>query len=946
MNSSIDYLDVDHLIVYAFLATILFAGLYVGRDIKDMDDYALTGKSYNLLTLVFTFLATALGSSLTTRMSASIFTDGIIMVVASLGNILSSLFVAFYIIPRAVTPKGSMSIAEMMGHFYGSKVRTITGVIGTVYCVGIMAAQMLVLGFIAELVMHVDKTWSIVISGAIMITHTVLGGIRSIVTTSIIKLSAIIAFIPLMCSMATNKAGGVIEILNAVPPDRLVIWGHKRFNDYFILFFLGMIPTLIFSPPQIQKILMADSRYKIQTMLLSEVSVGLPLRFIVLLVSFSALILFPSIDPNVVLPYVIYKTTPIALKGICIAGVLAITMSAANSCLHTGSILLVHDILKPISDKKNIPLDELQWVRYATLLLGLVAIFMAIKGADMSIVFLGSASLFSVLIIIPFVAGWIGMKVSAKAFYIALFSTITWWVGKSYAGNGIDRLTLLLTFIINGITFFIIHVSENKGFAFVEKEEAGKEEEQAKHPARALKRWSWVSIKTWLAQYAPTPKNIIAYSTNRVSKYGANHIVFATFICLHYVFPHFMWAGGKVHHFDLLTVVRFLGAVMCVPLLLKRYWPTSVLPYFPVYWHTTVMYVLPFTNAFAFLITGGTKEWLINIALAIMMLIAVVDWLSSIILIVLGTGLGILCYYLLFFCLDDVTLFCPDWVTVYQTIYTCIFSAAIGFLFLRKREKEADKRLEALELFAKAVAHEVKNVVGISKSYASSIRFFSQQMRIDKVLPTEDHQEVLLIKVDKRAYTLLNEIIEGLTHDSDRGMETINRMLATMRNNVSEHDFAILSMQTCVGNALEAYGLTKYQQDRILVDLEEDFMFYGSEYYIQHIIFNLLKNAYKYSRKDCTIEIWLKNNELHFKDDGPGIAEEDLPYIFDHFFTTDTVGTGIGLAFCRLVMEEFGGTITCRSKQGNESFTELILSFPEAETQNEKRVRERLQKPR
>ena len=390
-----------------------------------------------------------------------------------------------------------------------------------------------------------------------------------------------------------------------------------------------------------------------------------------------------------------------------------------------------------------------------------------------------------------------------------------------------------------------------------------------------------------------------------------------------------MWTGGEVDHYNILTTIRVLGAMLCIPLLLKSYWPGRALQYFPTYWHTTVMYILPFSTTVSFLIMGGTTEWLINLALAIMLLIAVVDWLSFVILAALGAGLGIACYHLLFSFGDDLSAFSPDLVTMHQLLYTCIFSTLIGLIFFRKRAKEIDQRLEALELFGKAVAHEVRNIVGLSKSYASSIRFFTKQMHIDKVLPTEDNHEILLIKVAKKAYLSLHDTIEGLTHDSERGIQTINRILATMRNNVHAGDFTTLSMRECITSALALYGLTTYQKEKILINAEKDFEFYGAEYYIQHIIFNLLKNAYKYSREDCVIDIWLGNNRLHFKDNGPGIAREALPYIFDHFFTTDKAGIGLGLAFCRLVMEEFGGTIICKSKQGRGSFTEFILTFPE-----------------
>ena len=921
MLSNVNYLDTDHLVVYGFLAITLFVGLYVGRRVKDMNDYALAGRSYDMTSLVLTFLATGVGAASTVGLASNVFEDGIIMIIASAGAIIALLLVALFIIPRTIDPQGSISMAELMGKFYGSKVRITTGILGSIYCIGIVAAQNLALGFVFEQLLGVARPWGIVIGGSIMVLYASLGGVRSVTITDIIHFSFMIVFIPLISSMATNKAGGVVEIFNSLPPAKLTVWGHSQFDYYLVLFFLCMIPSVSLSPPQVQRMLMTDKKKHIKHMLLINAGAQVPFTLIIMLIGLSALILYPSIDPQEVFAHTINSVVPTTFKGLAIAGIIAVIMSTGDSCLNTGGILVVHDVVRPLADQRQVLFDELKWVKYVTALIGAAAILIAAEATNIIQVLFYPLGLFASLVIIPFVAGWIGMKVSAKSFFTAAFAAfITYVAGSILLDAGISKLAVLLSIIVNGITFFAVHLREHQGIAFVESVQA--------EEATLSNKFTWIALKRRLLRYIPTLKNIVKYSQDRVSRYGANHATFATFLCLNYIFPYFMWTGGEVYHYNVLTTTRVLGATLCVPLLLKNYWPAKALRYFPIYWHISVMYVLPFSTTLFFLIMGGTTEWLINVALAIMLLIAVVDWLTFIIMAVLGTGLGIAFYHLLFFVLDDLTPFSPDLLTMHQLIYACLFSTFIGLLFFRRREKEIDKRLETLELFGKAVAHEVRNIVGLSKSYASSIRFFTQQMRVEKIKPPEDNRELLLIELDKKAYTSLNEVIEGLARDSERGMQTINRILANMRKNVHSGDFTTLSMRECITNSLALYGLTTYQKEKVMIDVEEDFEFYGSEYYMQHVIFNLLKNAYKYSREDCVVDIWLENNRLHFKDNGPGIAREALPYIFDHFFTTDKSGIGIGLAFCRLVMEEFEGTIICKSKQGKGSFTEFILAFP------------------
>jgi signal transduction histidine kinase len=112
----------------------------------------------------------------------------------------------------------------------------------------------------------------------------------------------------------------------------------------------------------------------------------------------------------------------------------------------------------------------------------------------------------------------------------------------------------------------------------------------------------------------------------------------------------------------------------------------------------------------------------------------------------------------------------------------------------------------------------------------------------------------------------------------------------------------------------------------------QDFMFMGDQTLFNHIFFNLLKNALHYvkSADRGEIKIWLategKHNFLHFMDTGTGISTASLPHIFDAFYTKTTHGTGVGLALCKVIMQEFGGEISCQSIEGQ--YTHFILKFP------------------
>lgn len=111
---------------------------------------------------------------------------------------------------------------------------------------------------------------------------------------------------------------------------------------------------------------------------------------------------------------------------------------------------------------------------------------------------------------------------------------------------------------------------------------------------------------------------------------------------------------------------------------------------------------------------------------------------------------------------------------------------------------------------------------------------------------------------------------------------------------------------------------------------------YADQDKIGQVISNLLTNALKYTPKGGRVDVSVKNTEhgaeIRVRDDGIGISQEDLPFIFERFYRVDksrnrqTGGLGIGLAIARAIVEAHQGTIKASSKL-NEG-TEFTVTIP------------------
>ena len=99
---------------------------------------------------------------------------------------------------------------------------------------------------------------------------------------------------------------------------------------------------------------------------------------------------------------------------------------------------------------------------------------------------------------------------------------------------------------------------------------------------------------------------------------------------------------------------------------------------------------------------------------------------------------------------------------------------------------------------------------------------------------------------------------------------------------------------------------------------------------IERAIANLLDNAAKWSPPGGEVEVEVRNGEVLVRDHGPGIAEEDLPYVFDRFYRASSArglpGSGLGLAIVRQVAEAHGGTVVAERAEGGGTIMRLRLN--------------------
>lgn len=184
-----------------------------------------------------------------------------------------------------------------------------------------------------------------------------------------------------------------------------------------------------------------------------------------------------------------------------------------------------------------------------------------------------------------------------------------------------------------------------------------------------------------------------------------------------------------------------------------------------------------------------------------------------------------------------------------------------------------------------------------------------------------------------------HEIVKNKIHAAAHVIEDMLIKIRSLASDKMASTFDVISITADINELLSTYPFAGGEKELITLknfhDVKSGFKYCGDPTLTKHVLASLIKNALsaiKEAGKGIIIfELCMddaKFNKLIIRDTALGMSQKTVEKIFDQFETRkeSNSGMGLGLAFCKMVMETYGGSITCKSKKG--TYTEFVLSFP------------------
>jgi signal transduction histidine kinase len=215
------------------------------------------------------------------------------------------------------------------------------------------------------------------------------------------------------------------------------------------------------------------------------------------------------------------------------------------------------------------------------------------------------------------------------------------------------------------------------------------------------------------------------------------------------------------------------------------------------------------------------------------------------------------------------------------------------------------------------IIHEINNPLNFAKTATHMLRRTAGQ------LPEDD-----------------KEIFEDTVKDIEEGIDRVRVIVSDLRSftHPNTEMFEEVSIRNLITSTLRFLSHEWKDKVEIVQNFDEDATVWGNRHQLIQVLINLLQNSIdalkqkSFSTDKPHIEIAGVHRDERFllvvRDNGPGIAPENVSRIFDPFFTTKDVGEGmgLGLSICYRILEAHGGRITVKSEPG--SFCEFTLEFP------------------
>lgn len=365
---------IDLLVVIAYMAAILAAGFWARRKATTQEQFLVAGRAVGPWLYSGTLAAIVLGGASTVGGVKLGYQYGVsgMWFVFMLGLGIIVLSVVFV---ERILGLNLYTVPELLERRYSPIARIAGGIVMVAYDLMVSVTATIAVGSVMEVIVGIPRTPAILMSSAVMVAYSVLGGMWSLTLTDIIQfVIKTVGILFILLPAAIWHAGGLAAMHARLPGGffSLTNIGTGRIVSFFVLYFFG----IIIGQDVWQRVFTARS---VKVARNGGIGVGCYCLCYALagaMIGAAGRVFLPPLaHADAAFAQIVNAVLPVGLRGLVLAAALAAIMSTASACLLAASTVLLEDVYLRLRGTRNA--GSIGQSRAVTLILGVVMMLLS-----------------------------------------------------------------------------------------------------------------------------------------------------------------------------------------------------------------------------------------------------------------------------------------------------------------------------------------------------------------------------------------------------------------------------------------------------------------------------------------------------------------------------------------------------------------------------------------
>jgi SSS family solute:Na+ symporter len=422
---------IDLLIFIFYLLGMLGVGFFFMKRNKSTDDYFVGGRKMSSLHIGLSVVATDVGGGFSIGLGGLGFVMGLSGSWLLFTGLIGAWMAGIFLIPRVFRlgkKQGFLTFPQLLSYFFNPKVAIVAGIISAISYLGFTSSQLLAGAKLASATFNgLSLNHALLLMGIIAVLYTSLGGMKAVIYTDTIQWIILLTGLTFIATpFALKSVGGwetvrtslgieFFKLTNVTWP-QLVNWAFTIIPIWFVGMTLYQRIYASRDERSARKAWFIAGLFEYPIMAFLGVILGLLSRVAVeqgLLAQYTA----ATIDPELGLPLLLKTILPVGFMGTIMAVYFSAIMSTADSCLMASSGNILTDVLGKHRGKNGLKYSQL-----LTLLIGTIALFVAMKMENVLELMLLSYAFMVSGLLIPVLAALFTKNPSSLAAILAMLS--------------------------------------------------------------------------------------------------------------------------------------------------------------------------------------------------------------------------------------------------------------------------------------------------------------------------------------------------------------------------------------------------------------------------------------------------------------------------------------------------------------------------------------------